>query len=61
VLTGLMASIMCFAEARGSVDVAALLTVCASSTAFTMDAAAALEKVVPSLNQRPVVLRRLPG
>jgi hypothetical protein len=34
VLTGLMASIMCFAEARDSVEAAALLTVCASSTAI---------------------------
>jgi hypothetical protein len=47
VLTGLMANIMCFAEARSSVEAVALLTVCASSTAFTTDAAAALEKVIP--------------
>jgi hypothetical protein len=47
VLTGLMVNIMCFAEARSSVEAVALLTVCASSTAFTTDAAAALEKVIP--------------
>jgi hypothetical protein len=47
VLTGLMANIMCFAEARSSVEAVALLTVCASSTAFTTDAAAALETVIP--------------
>jgi hypothetical protein len=49
VLTGLLAAVMCFAEVR-NIKALVCLTVTASSTAFTVESAAALERVIPVLN-----------